>query len=162
MSALIAMDIDNCCANGKERARRAGPEPDRLLEPKRYEVWKHTINAGIEDDEPVSGMREVCTAFASAPETRLVYITARGEELADATAAWLEKHRFPFAPIIFRRTNDLRKSADYKEEAITGMLGAFVCREAVVFDDDERGELEAICRKNGWTFKKAATCLKGR
>lgn len=156
MSTLCIVDIDDCITDGTRRAERAGPEPDRYLNPGGYEEWRNIINEGLEDDAPIVAMRNLVTAVAAAPATRLVYLTARGEELQQITRLWLIYHRFPPGMLEMRTENDWRKSADYKAGTIEKLKREFKDTDSVlVIDDDKRDELRPICAQRGWMFLKA-------
>jgi phosphoglycolate phosphatase-like HAD superfamily hydrolase len=153
---LVVVDIDQCISDGRRRALVAGAEPDRTRDVARYNTWRDTINAGIEHDDPVPGMRELVAALTEAGHD-VVYVTARGSSLRGPTRDWLKAHDFPDLLVIMRAETDFRKSCDYKEWAINKMLTSDH-QPVLVLDDDERGELEAVCKRRGWTFLKAVSC----
>jgi hypothetical protein len=157
---LFVFDIDNCLSDGRRRSLRAGPEPDRNLEPARYEAWKNIINTGIEDDEPVPGMCELVACLDDVGHT-VVYMTARGESLRQATRDWLRRHAFRDLRLVMRPEHDDSKSASYKAREIEA-LRTSPLEDVMVWDDDERGELEAVCRLKGWVMHKATACLGGK
>lgn len=148
--SLFVIDIDGTIADGRRRFVAAGPEPDRERDVAGYEVWKARVNAGIEHDVPVPGMLDFVRAVAG----QAVYMTARGSSLRAPTREWLKRHGFPDLLIIMRAEEDARPSAKYKEWAIERLLTSDH-ETAVVVDDDERGELAAVCARRGWTFLRA-------
>jgi hypothetical protein len=149
---LVVIDIDGTIADGTRRFAYAGPEPDRERDVAAYEAWKTKVNAGIEHDSPVPGMKEFVCAVAD----QAVYMTARGSSLRAPTREWLRHNGFPDLLIIMRAEEDYRPSAKYKEWAIERLLTA-EHESVVVCDDDERGELQAVCARRGWTFLKAVS-----
>jgi hypothetical protein len=148
--SLFVIDIDGTIADGRRRFIAAGAEPDREREPEAYERWKADVNAGIEYDVPVPGMVDFVRAVAD----QAIYMTARGSSLRAPTREWLKRHGFPDLLCIMRAEEDFRPSAKFKEWAIQQMLTSDY-GAVVVLDDDQRGELEAVCKRRGWTFLSA-------
>lgn len=150
--SLFVVDIDGTIANGRRRFIFAGDEPNRETEPGAYEQWKLRVNSGIEHDEPVPGMLDLVKAV----QDRAVYMTARGSSLRAPTREWLRKHGFPDLLCIMRAEEDVRPSAKFKEWAIQKLMTSDH-ESIVVVDDDERGELEEVCKRRGWTFLRAVS-----
>lgn len=151
--ALFVFDIDMTLANGARRKRYAGAEPNREKDPAAYNIWRDKINQNLDADEPVPGMVEMVRAMEESGNS-VVYVTARGSNLRSETREWLKRHGFPDCMLWMRAETDLRPSAKFKEHIIS-KLRTSEHEATVVVDDDERGELEEVCKRRGWTFLRA-------
>ena len=148
---LFIIDIDGTVANGERRFKEAGPEPTRE-DKDRYFDWCRVINTGIENDDPVPGMATLVRACAET--ARVVYLTSREERHREATVRWLRQHGFPISQLIMRPNGSYAHTPDFKEASINAVK-LDPEEMVVVIDDDEHGTIEAMCRRNGFTFLKA-------
>jgi len=147
---LYVFDIDGTLANGEIRFKLAGPEPLRS-DKEAYTKWVELVNTGVHNDVPVPGMDVLCDALY---QHDCIYLTSREEKLRVVTQEWLINNGFPVGIDLKMRPNDCwDDAADLKERIIKETLGAN--QSAIVFDDDEHGTIEAMCKKNGYTFFKA-------
>lgn len=156
MNVLLIIDIDGTISNGKDRFTAAGPEPSRS-DREVYQAWvgrvqdKHSLLA----DEPVPGMSELIYGFIEGGFNDAVYLTSREYKWAGVTMEWLAKNNFPSLELVMRGETDYRESADFKEDKIKRLLKSYQCETAVVLDDDEKGTIEDMCKRNRYTFLKA-------
>lgn len=147
----IFMDIDGTIADATERFKKAGAEPSRN-DKEAYLKWVEAINTGMEDDVPVGHMAELCKTIADTHH--FFYLTGREEKHRAVTVNWLEEMSFPESwKVIMRPNGNWQEMAEFKENAIK--TASFGATKIVVFDDDERGTLEKVCKRNGWIFLKA-------
>lgn len=150
------MDIDGTLADWSKRLKAAGPEPKNRGPA--YEAWLKLIQSDVSlaADEPVNTMRELCNSLADGKETRLVYLTARSEDFYMITRSWLKVHLFPEANILMRPSWSKSKSGYLKNTLIKAYLATFDKEQSVmVIDDDPNGDVEKMCKRNGYTFLKA-------
>lgn len=153
-NVFVFMDIDGCIANAEKRFLRAGPEPKRA-HPEAHKEWLKTVQTleELATDQPVAGMAELCTSLAS--RTKFYYLTSRGSSLLSVTWQWLVRNSFPTAELLMRSDLDKRDLGEYKEAYIDTITKKCNNPIIIVFDDDEHGELEEVCKRRGWTFLKA-------
>lgn len=146
------MDIDATIADATERLRKAGPEPSRRNK-KEYLLWLDRVQnkESLLEDSAVPGMKALCDL---AVKSRLVYVTSREKKWKTITKQWLKMHNFPSACLMMRPNECWVGSGKLKETIIKDLL-SYKNDEVIVVDDDERGDLEKVCKKNGWTFLKA-------
>lgn len=151
MKTLYVIDIDATLADATERIRRAGPEPSRSSK-KAYQKWVRKVNKGMEGDVPVPGMSDLVSRFDS---DHAIYLTSRDDEFRDATRTWLTENGFPLLGLIMRPAGSYVEGVDFKEIAINTLYWSTQCKSVVVLDDDGKGDIELMCKRNGWTFLKA-------
>lgn len=155
MSTLFILDIDGTLAHAGRRIDKAGPEPTRHIK-ETYDAWVTRINAGMGNDSPVPGMRDLCTLLSrDAGFGYLVYLTSREDKYFSDTAQWLFDHGFPMEQLIMRPEGNIQEGAVFKERVINLAKYQYKADAVVVVDDDGRGEIEEMCSKNGFTFLKA-------
>lgn len=148
---LLVVDIDCTIADGTERVKKAGPEPDRS-DKEAYKKWVDTVNTGIENDPIVPGMPQLVKSIYD--QCKIVYLTSREEHLRRATKQWLIENKFPQnCPLLMRPNNCWMGGAELKEMAIQLIRQGET--EVIVLDDDEHGTIEEMCKRNGFTFLKA-------
>jgi hypothetical protein len=153
---LFVIDIDGTVADGTKRFKKAGPEPDRSNKAE-YTKWVQAINTGIETDRLVIGMKELCISLSKGDAYRsifnsVVFLTSREEKLRKTTQDWLDSCHLDGLKLVMRPTGNWEDTAILKERAIHILAEG---KPVVVIDDDEHSTLEAVCKKNGWTFLKA-------
>lgn len=155
MKTLFVFDIDGTLANGQRRFEEAGAEPSRDDRPA-YLKWVSDVQneKSLAADEVVSGMVEFVLA-TSVLGTDSIYLTSREEQWRPVTARWLIAKGFPTLPLILRPSNNWADGAEFKEIAIKTYLATNRCDSVVVVDDDEKGTIEEMCKRNEWTFLKA-------
>jgi hypothetical protein len=152
---LFVLDIDGTLADATRRMQKAGPEPKREGNLDAYNEWLSKVQNHISlmNDKPVDGM--VCFANALHKYGPTIYLTAREETYRETTRYWLDLHGFPMADLVMRPPGNLEESGPLKEKIIRMALPTYNCTAAVVVDDDGRGDIEQVCKKNGWAFLKA-------
>lgn len=154
---LLVIDIDGTIADGTARFAAAGPEPSRD-DVEKYKEWVRKVNTGIEKDKPVPGMQSLLRAVSNGAawaDVTPVYLTGREEALRNPTEIWLNKHKFPSFKLFMRPQGSWASNAELKEFAIRLLASANKYQEVVVIDDDEKGAIEEMCKRHGWTFQKA-------
>lgn len=147
-------DLDGTIMDATERFKNAGPEPSRK-NIKRYKAWVKRVQneESLQTNLPVPGMLSFVKAVEK--ENGIYFLTSREERWRDVTEQWLANNGFPIgSPIIMRPNDNWAETADYKEIAIKSQFSGGE-DEIVVVDDDEKGTLEKVCKRNGWTFLKA-------
>lgn len=149
---LFIIDIDGTIADGSSRFALAGPEPERSDE-KRYLTWVKKVNSNLDKDKPVLGMAELVHSLLNS-DHEAVYVTGREERHRTLTVGWLEDNGFPSLKLIMRPNLNWSSNADFKEVVIA-TLRAEISHDILVIDDDEHGKIEAMCKRNGYTFLKA-------
>lgn len=151
MKVLYCIDIDCTLTNARQRYLDAGPEPDRS-DKAAHEAWVKLVMRpeAMIDDVPVPGMEALVSLLDN-----LVYVTARNEKHFEETKAWLALHGFPPADILMRASLDRRGAGDIKRDLIAAYKRPH--EHVMVIDDDPHGDIEAMTRKEGWTFLKART-----
>lgn len=155
-------DIDGTICDVGDRFIN-NPLPEELEKNRkdpRYQQWLLSIQTPelLAKDRPVRGTQHLVGAFE-----RSVYLTSRSELHKEDTIKWLATHNFPTRHLIMRNALDTRSYAEFKENAIKDHIWRIAeaensCPEAynvVVFDDDDKGKLEEVCHKNGWSMFKA-------
>lgn len=162
MKTLFVIDIDGTISDASQRFKEAGPEPDRTTDVEGHDLWLKRVQSEILviKDEPVKGMRNlldcIYTVTVRQSEVELIYLTARTEDLRQATELWLYKNKFPMhADLFMRAVGDKSKSGIYKEQVIQREVKNKGYEAVVVIDDDPLGDIEEMCKRNGYTFLKA-------
>lgn len=154
---LVIVDIDATIADATKRLKVAGPEPDRN-DKAAYLAWLDRVqNAkSLAADQPVPGMEELCAALSNFYKCQLYYVTSREEKWRSVTWDWLRLYGFlgHSMELLMRPNADWRSSGEFKEEVIKSLLTESK-ESVIVIDDDEKGDLEVVCKRNGWTFLKA-------
>lgn len=153
MKLLVIVDIDCTIADAKWRNVLAGKEPARTNW-KKYRQWLKRVQSKemLLKDKPVPGMKEIVQLLSK----NAVYITARQETYRSVTKKWLKTNGFPSLPLYMRANRSKISAGQYKENVINSILARtkkFV--HVVVLDDDYRGDIELMCKKNNFTFLKA-------
>lgn len=158
MKTTYYIDIDGTIAQYQDRLRSAGPEPSR--EPfSTYQAWLDKIQTkeALLRDKAVPGMLNLVRALKIhcdlTTTDKIVYLTAREENLREVTDKWLNNRNFPVAELIMRPTKDLRENHVFKQEVIERHGSDVV----VMIDDDPSNKLQEVCRLKGWIFLKAVT-----
>ena len=155
---LYAIDIDGTIANAVHRHALAGPEPKGKKTSKEYKKWIKTImdHELMAQDKPVPGMLEMIEALHQEGHI-VVYITSREECHRDVTERWLDDHGFleSARALLMRPQSNLAADFELKEAEIDALVAEYRPDAVVVIDDDLRGTLVEVCKKNGWTFLKA-------
>lgn len=156
---LYIFDLDHTISDGRERLLKAGAEPSRSCKAT-YNAWVEKINAGMENDKPVSGMQmlvgDLDFLSKASPGTAKVYIlTSREERHRLATSSWLKEHGFDYSGLIMRPDDNYDDMHIFKESRIKKLVEIEEASSVIVFDDDHHGTLEKVCDRNGWTFFKA-------
>jgi hypothetical protein len=147
---LYVIDIDGTCADGAERFAKAGPEPDRTNK-EQYTKWVDKVNFGMENDKAVPGMVQLITAMIE--NGHIVFATSREERHRKVTEKWLKQEGFPVGKLVMRPNDCWSNTADLKEIIIAANRDPW--EAVIVIDDDEHGTIEAMCKRNGYTFLKA-------
>lgn len=154
------IDIDGTIADASKRYAEAGRPPSKE-DKEAFRAWLKKVqnHESLLLDKPVPGMRVMLQALQyfsyAADDCQLFYLTAREEEFRTTTRSWLFMNGFPLAPLLMRGIDDWRSSGELKEAEIKNALSNFSNAEVVVIDDDPEGDIEEMCDKNGYTFKKA-------
>jgi hypothetical protein len=154
---IVFMDIDRTIADAKKRFKKAGPEPKSRG--KKWGKWLRAIQnkKTLLKDEPVPGMALLCWAIHNA--NNLVYLTGRSEIYRSVTERWLHENGFPVGALVLMRPKQNRDmNGALKQRIIEKHLLRlrYTCTESViVIDDDQNGDIEDMCHRNGYTFLKA-------
>jgi hypothetical protein len=153
MSTLFVFDIDATIAHAGRRLKEAGPEPSRD-DKAIYDHWVRNVQneKSLLEDKPVPGMAQLLNELSAA---NVMYLTSREEKWRSVTKEWLIINDMPDFNLVMRGNDDYRDSAEFKIEAIKFVQAMQGSTSVVVFDDDEHGELEKVCAKEGYTFLKA-------
>lgn len=149
---IIYLDIDGTIADAKKRFKKAGAEPKGRG--KRWDLWLRKVQNKklLASDEPVAAMVE----FANAICADTIYLTGRSEVYREVTEMWLEENGFPICALLMRPRGNRQKNGRLKEDLIKKNLLLYSCKEEViVIDDDQNGDIEQACHRNGWTMLKA-------
>jgi uncharacterized HAD superfamily protein len=152
---LFCMDIDGTIAHAGRRFAEAGEEPNRDQKDV-YEAWLSRIQSHetMLQDAPVVGMQSLLWSLYNSPN-ELIYLTAREEKYRYTTCQWLNNHSFPNGSLYMRGEGDHRDGVELKEALIKMTKNLYHCDAVVVVDDDGKGDIEAMCARNGYTFLKA-------
>jgi hypothetical protein len=160
---IYFLDIDGTLADATERFKQAGPEPYRSQR-RQYLKWLAAVQdeERLANDEPMYAMLALAAALAQSKGT-LFYLTSREEKYREVTKRWLKDHDFPPAPLIMRPTDDWRSSGELKGEAMRIILQASNHDpiDAIIIDDDPRGDVQEAAHKLGVCFLKATSGGKG-
>lgn len=106
---FIMVDIDNTICKTNEIIKKKFENFSENIYPFPLPLGFFENNPDVfRDAEPVEGAAFKLHEFMVGGN-RLVYVTARGSWSKSITEAWLAKHNFPKAPVIF--TNDKRSVA---------------------------------------------------
>jgi hypothetical protein len=160
---IIFLDLDGTLADATERFEQAGSEPSRSQR-KQYLRWLAAVQdeERLAADQPVYPMRTLVEKLAR-QDAQLVYLTSREEKYREVTQAWLDNHDFPLGALVMRPSDDWRSSGELKGDAIRTILQfsqAEPC-DAVLIDDDPRGDVQQAAHKLGVCFLKATSGGKG-
>jgi FMN phosphatase YigB (HAD superfamily) len=160
---IYFLDIDGTLADATERFKQAGPEPSRSNR-KQYLKWLAAVQdeQRLANDEPVWAMLPLVEALAKSGGT-VFYLTSREEQYREVTKQWLEDNMFPKAPLIMRAADDWRSSGELKADAMRVILQASNLEpcDAVLIDDDPRGDVQQAAHELGVCFLKATSGGKG-
>lgn len=149
------IDIDGTVANATRRFLEAGKEPHRHEKEKYTEWLKKVQNAdSLMKDVPVKGMRSLLWALQSYG-AEVCYLTAREEQWRQVTEKWLRKHEINGPKVYMRPNNNWQDAGTLKENIIDALVQQYP-GDVVIVDDDPLGELQAVCKRRGWTLLKAA------
>lgn len=157
---LFAIDLDGTILSNVARMEKAGPEPSRADMPS-YLKWLEVLmdRETMLLDKPIPGMREFVWSLINGNlvtrSARVVYVTARNENLREITRTWLERNNFPMLDLFMRPEHDVQSNHELKQS----ILKSFEVDNIVMIDDDPGNELQAVCLEEGWTMLKATTCL---
>ena len=155
---LFVIDIDNTISDWTERLQRAGLEPSR--EPfEEYQKWLNRLQSAesVVCDPAVRGMSDLVWSLVNASElnknteTRVIYLTARNENLRAATEKWLQMKYFPKLDLFMRTEVDIRSNHEHKRS----ILKSFYVDNIIVIDDDPNGKMAEVCKAEGWVMLKA-------
>lgn len=167
---LYIMDIDGTIADPGDFFIK-NPIPKNCKRGnKKYDLWlkKTHTRKNLMKFKPIKGMKDLCDklshlepSFDRDWHTNLIYLTSREESLRKITEDWLRKNKFPLNSNLYMRPkNDKSPYFLFKENIIKTMI--YECNyvdsaytNVIIFDDDTKGKLEKICKKNSWTFFKA-------
>jgi len=154
------IDIDGTLCEYKRRMEVAGPEPERGT-PQHWE-WldKIQLPEDLIKDNPIPGMKELVWAISTfcalkhglMEHREVVYLTARNENLRQATNDWLQIHGFPELNLFMRPEHETVENHELKRSIIRAFRGT-----KVIIDDDPSGKLADVCLQEGWTFLKPIT-----
>lgn len=155
------MDIDGTIADATERFKKAGPEPKQRG--KHYSAWLKKIQNKklLALDSKVRGMLTLCDGLSQSKYIHLIYLTGRSEIYREVTLDWLSYHDFPlggYGSLIMRPKGNRQRNGDLKETLIKQRLKNDSVNNnspVLVIDDDQCGDIEEMCHKNGYTFLKA-------
>lgn len=147
------MDIDGTIADARKRFAKAGPEPKGRG--KSWGAWLRKVQNSktLAADIPVPGMVGMCLAFAATD--CIVYLTGRSEIYREVTESWLRAHHFPITGLLMRPRRNRMKNGRLKEMLIKQFMCGWPTFNTVVIDDDQNGDIEEMCHRNGYTFLKA-------
>lgn len=147
---VVFMDIDGTIADASRRFLKAGEEPRGRG--KNWSKWLRMVQnkKTLSEDTPVPGMVQLCHRLT----TTLVYLTGRSEIYKEVTEVWLMRNLFPEAPLLMRPKRNRMKNGKLKEKLIKEFYVEFF-GSVIVIDDDQNGDIERMCHKNGYTFLKA-------
>lgn len=160
MKTVFAVDLDGTVLDNRDRLTKAGPEPDRNDLPALFK-WLDVLmdRETMPHDKQVPGMRALAWAlYVSLYNTfgeKVIYLTARNENLRDLTEQWLKNNGFPNFELHMRGKDDVQADFSLKRD----LIRSFNAQNVVVIDDDPSGNLERVCREEGWTMLKAVSCL---
>lgn len=159
---IYFLDIDGTLADATERFKQAGPEPAREDRDK-YLAWLAAVQdeERLYNDTPVVAM--ISLAEAMAKTDKVVYLTSREEKYRDVTRRWLDDLGFPPGALVMRGADDWRSSGELKADAIRTLLQyeSLEPCDAVLIDDDPRGDVQQAAHKLGVCFLKATSGGKG-
>jgi len=160
MNTIYFFDIDGTISNVGDRFTNNPPPVKKDRKDPLYQAWLLSIQTPelLAKDIPVRGTQHLIGALENS-----VYLTSRSEIHKTDTIKWLAIHNYPVRPIIMRSAHDTRGYSEFKEAAINDHLASLAqkdgsCVEAynvVLFDDDDKGRLEEVCKKHGWSMFKA-------
>ena len=152
MNLLIAIDIDGTIADAGWRHILAGTEPNRKNW-KKYKKWLKNVQSKkmLMKDKPVSGMKQFCHLV----KKNAIYLTARQETYQDVTKAWLKANKFPNLKLYMRPNRCKLTAGELKEQIILKLLKNRKFTHVIIVDDDQRGCISLVAKKNNWTMLKA-------
>lgn len=155
--SLFMIDIDGCVADGRARYAASGPEPEGSKTSAAYKRWVSTVmdQKQMALDPPVPGMADILDALHV--EGHIVaFVTSREEMHRAITEKWLDDNGFlEFGMrVIMRPQGSLLPDHELKEKAVDTLIAEFRPEAVVIMDDDLRGGLAKVCKKNGWTMLK--------
>lgn len=151
---IVFMDIDGTIADGSRRFLKAGEEPK--TRGRKWSKWLRTVQnkKTLSEDPPVAGMKELCEGLIHS--SAFFYLTGRSEIYREVTNKWLEDNKFPSAALLMRPKGNRQKNGELKEAIISSpLITVLPSTNVIVIDDDQNGDIEAACHRNGWTFLKA-------
>lgn len=154
---LYVFDLDNTLSNGTKRAKLAGAEPNRKTEREAYDVWLSKVMTDFHQDPHIPELMLLVHRLYTDAYTPAVILTARNEEHREETQEWLNRF-FKVPPMLLMRPrHNVQPSGLLKEGIIKDLKARHDASHVTVIDDDERGDLQEVCKKNGWLFLKV--CL---
>lgn len=158
MSILIFVDIDGTLSKPGHRMQKPPPKNQKRGD-LAYEAWLEEIQNPEEmlEDPIIDGMRQFVNRFN---EEEAFYLTSRHEKYRVITRQWLTKMGFPHRKLFMRPENDFRPSSEFKSDLVARVIQkTYKDKEeypsVIVIDDDQKGEIEKVCKEKGWTFLKA-------
>ena len=154
MSLLVCVDIDGTIADASVRFKEAGPEPFRH-NAQDYTEWCKKVMNGIERDKPVKGMGALLATLGALGLVDVVYVTSREEKWRGVTEEWMRNNRFPIFPLYMRPEGSWEETDELKHRLVNKAKYTYKADEVILIDDDQKGDIEKMCHKNGYTFLKA-------
>lgn len=152
---LFVFDIDGTVADARARFAAAGKEPPRKNNVAHTE-WLSRVQDknSLLEDKAVPGMLTLLWAVQSWGASA-IYLTAREEQWREVTEKWLKQREINFFPIYMRPDGNQQTYAEFKRGVIATISAQQKNSAVVVLDDDPLGELQKVCKAQGWTFLKA-------
>lgn len=133
MKAVI-FDVDGTVANNDHR---------RVWVQNKPKNWK-AYNATMADDLPIQNIINLTQILSD--HYMVIIVTARTDDHAEVTQAWLQKHGVAYDRIFFRKEKDYRDDSIVKSEILDQILEQGI-EPVMVFDD--RNKVVNMWRERG-------------
>lgn len=152
---LFVIDLDGTVADARTRFAAAGREPSRSKLAEHSEWLAKVQNRELLlEDKAVPGMLTFLWAI-EAYGASVIYLTAREEQWRPVTEKWLSERQINCFPLYMRPDGNEQPYSEFKRGVIATISAQQKSGAVVVLDDDPLGELQKVCKAQGWTFLKA-------
>lgn len=149
------IDIDGTIADSSARLSAIKTPKNHSRNTLSYLDWLNKVQKEHKmiQDKPLKNMHSLVSQLKD-----FVYLTSRDEKYRKVTETWLKLHKFPNRKLIMRPSGDMSSYGVFKEKEAKKY--AKKGYQIVMVDDDPRGQLARICRKNSWILLKVISHMR--